>query len=166
MDLNVIIPYINLWLGLIILPIFSFNLLWRMLPIYLNGFVGSIYLNRPSHTTAVFGGLTALWACADWIRGYMMEQGAVTSINWYIAIGFGFYGIMALIVGLMKIGFLYGVLGRRTILTFFAISFYPIQTGHAVFSLEIVKVILIMAIPVIILFEVFAFIMRRFILKV
>ena len=82
MDLNVIIPYINLWLGLIILPIFSFNLLWRMLPIYLNGFVGSIYLNRPSHTTAVFGGLTALWACADWIRGYMMEQGAVW-VLWY-----------------------------------------------------------------------------------
>ena len=56
---------------MVALPFTDFDLLWRMIPVYLNGFLASVYF-PPSSSAAVFGGLTALWAGADWIRSYVL----------------------------------------------------------------------------------------------
>ena len=163
--MEVITESFELWFSVLIYPFSSFVLLWRMIPVYLNGLLASIYFG-PSNTAAVFGGLTALWAGADWIRGYMMGEMIPSQLNWVIAIIFGVYGVVALFVGLLKKKKFYGFFGRRSILTFFAISFYPIQAGHIALNPELIKAILIVAIPIILLLEIFAYFSRKYILKV
>ncbi len=54
-------------------------------------------------------------------------------------------------VGLRKVKGLYRVSGGRSILTFFAISLYPIQTEHIPSDNELLVAILVMAVPVIVL---------------
>ena len=56
--------------------------------------------------------------------------------------------------------------GRRSILTFFAISLYPIQAGHGKYDKKLLVAVAIMAVPVILLLELFANHMRRNVLKV
>jgi len=169
MEVNTILQSLGLWASLLIIPFFNFDLLWRMIPVYLNGFLASIYFG-PSNTAAVFGGLTALWAGADWIRGYIFGQNVlitniITDINWIIAIIFSVYGILSLTVGIAKIEVLYHFFGRRSILTYFAIFFYPVQAGYVDINTEVITIILVMAIPTIIFLEIFAFIARKHILK-
>ncbi len=69
-------------------------------------------------------------------------------------------------VGLRKEKRLYRVSGRRSILTFFAISLYPIQTMHVPYSKDLLVAILVMAVPVIILLDRFASFARERVLKV
>ncbi len=152
------------WLNLLILPFQHFDLLWRMMPVYLNGLLASIYFG-PSNTAATFGGLTALWAGADWIRGYYLRGIEPSAASKVIAIVFCIYGLTALIVGLTKRKKLYGFFGRRSILTFFAISFYPIQSGYFNFTAAAVLGILITALPVIVLLELFSVFARKHILR-
>lgn len=155
-----------LWSRLVVLPFANFDLLWRMIPVYLNGFLASVYF-PPSSSAAVFGGLTALWAGADWMRAYALTPGfSVTRSNWVVAVVFCAYGVFSMIVGLGKREKLYGVCGRRSILTFFAISLYPIQAGYEQYSKKLLVAILVVAIPVIFLLEVFASHMRKNVLKV
>ncbi len=160
-----IVSDVQFWLALLIMPFLNFDLLWRMLPVYLNGLLASIYF-PPSDTASVFGGLTALWAGADWIRTYVTGGVYPSQTNWIIAIIFCVYGVAGLMVGLRKKQKFYSFFGRRSILTFFAISFYPIQTNYITsFTSEFVTATVIMAIPVIVLLEVFAKKMRRNVLK-
>ena len=155
-----------LWSGLVAAPFTDFDLFWRMIPVYLNGFLASVYF-PPSSAAAVFGGLTALWAGADWIRTYVLGQGPpVTASNWAIAVAFCAFGVFSLAAGLRKVKRLYHVAGRRSIVTFFAISLYPIQTGHMPYSKDIFVAILIMTVPVILPLEVFASFARERVLKV
>ena len=119
-----------------------------------------------SSPAAVFGGLTALWAGADWIRGYVTGGQSATYVNWAVAVVFCAYGALAMAVGLMKIKRLYPICGRRSILTFFAVSLYPIQAGHAGYSKQLFMAILVMAVPAIILLELFAVHMRENVLEV
>jgi hypothetical protein len=165
MVIEVIIEYFKLWSSVLIYPFFHFALLWRMIPTYLNGLLASIYFG-PSNTAAVFGGLTALWAGADWIRGYIVGEMLPSQLNWAIAIIFGIYGVVALITGILKKKKLYWFFGRRSILTFFAISFYPIQAGNITLTPELIKAILIVMIPAILILELFAAFARKYILKV
>jgi hypothetical protein len=164
MNIETFLQYLASWINLLVLPFQHFDLLWRMIPVYLNGLLACIYFG-PSNTAATFGGLTALWAGADWIRGYSMGGVHPSSTNRIIAILFCIYGISALIVGLTKRKKLYCFFGRRSILTFFAISFYPIQAGFAYFSTEAVVGIFITAIPVIALLELFSLFARKHILR-
>ena len=164
MSLETILQFFGAWVNLVVLPFQHFDLLWRMLPVYLNGLLASIYFG-PSNTAATFGGLTALWAGADWIRGYSMGGVHPSTTNKVIAIIFCLYGILALIVGLSKRKKLYGFFGRRSILTFFAISFYPIQSGYTHFSPAAIVGILLTAVPVITLLELFSLFARKHILK-
>ena len=155
-----------LWSPLLALPFTNFDLLWRMIPVYLNGFLASVYF-PPSSSAAVFGGLTALWAGADWIRAYALgPHFPVTRSNWIVAGVFCAYGVFSMIVGLGKKERFYGVCGRRSILTFFAVSLYPIQAGYEPYSKKLLVAILLMAVPAILLLEVFAFHMRKNVLKV
>jgi len=162
--METILQYLASWADLLVLPFQNFDLLWRMIPVYLNGLLACIYFG-PSNTAATFGGLTALWAGADWIRGYSMGGIHASPTNRVIALLFCVYGILALIIGLTKRKKLYSFFGRRSILTFFAISFYPIQAGFAHFSTEAVVGILITAIPVIVLLELFSLFARKHILQ-
>lgn len=149
------------WLQILIFPFSNFDLLWRMIPIYLNGILVSVYSGRPSHTGAIFGGVVALLAGGDWIRAYIAGDFAV-QLNWIIAVCFCVYGGISLIVGLLKRYRLYWLFGRRSILTFFAISFYPIQSGY-LYNLDpvVLKAIFIMAIPMIIIFEIVTSLLGR-----
>ena len=164
MKVETILDYLDAWVNLLVLPFLHFDLLWRMMPVYLNGLLAGIYFG-PSNTAATFGGLTALWAGADWIRGYYVGGIDPCPANKAIAILFCVYGIVSLIVGLTKRKKLYGFFGRRSILTFFAISFYPIQAGFADFSTDAIIGILLTAIPVIVLLEVFSLFARKHILR-
>ncbi len=158
--------YPELWSRLLVIPFTDFELFWRMIPVYLNGFLASVYF-PPSSSAAVFGGLTALWAGADWIRTYVMGLGrAATASNWAIAVAFCAFGVFCLVVGLRQVRKLYRVSGRRSILTFFAISLYPIQTGHIPLDRKLLVAILVMAVPVIVLLEKFASFTRERVLKV
>jgi hypothetical protein len=154
-----------LWLHLLVLPFKDFDLLWRMIPIYLNGFLAAVYF-PPSGPAAVFGGLTALWAGADWIRSYLMGARPVaTAANWVIALAFCAFGVFSLVTGFKRIEKYYGVCGRRSILTFFAISLYPMQTGHVRCSKDLLLAIALLAVPVIVLLELLAAHARETVLK-
>ena len=166
MATSVIRESAELWWRLLALPFSHFELLWRMIPVYLNGFLASVYF-PPSSSAAVFGGLTALWAGADWIRAYALgQQSVVTRANWIVAGVFCAYGAFSMMVGLGKKEKFYGVCGRRSILTFFAISLYPIQAGYGKYDKKLLVAIIVMAVPVILLLELFANHMRRNVLKV
>jgi hypothetical protein len=69
-------------------------------------------------------------------------------------------------VGIRKVKRLYRIAGRRSILTFFAVSLYPVQTGHMPYSKDLLVAILIVAVPVIILLDVLASFARERVLKV
>lgn len=154
--------YFNAWLTLVLMPLSHFSLLWRMLPVYINGLLASIYL-KPSNTAAVFGGITALWAGADWVKTYMLGQGvvAVSYINWVIAGAFIIYGVLSSIVGFGKMKSFYFLFGRRSILTYFAVSVYPIQVGRIEATQPILTSILLLAVPVILAIEIFAMFARE-----
>ncbi|MHC5058908.1 MAG: hypothetical protein ACYTKD_29990 [Planctomycetota bacterium] len=165
MVLNMLRDSLATWSHLLVLPFMSFSLIWRMIPVYLNGFLASVYF-PPSSPAAVFGGLTALWAGADWIRGYVVGGQSAGMPNWAVAIVFCAYGAFAMIAGLLKIKKLYPVCGRRSILTFFAVSLYPVQAGRAAYNKELLIAILVVAVPAIVLLELFAVHMRKNVLKV
>lgn len=156
------IQAIEIWFQIFLYPFSNFSFLWRMIPIYFNGVFTTIYSPRPSNSSAVFSGFVALWAGADWIRTYLSGELIASEFNWIIAITFCAYGFISLIVGVTKKESLYKIFGRRSILTFFAISFYPIQTGK-IYGLdsETILAILIVAVPMIILLEIFAFMVRK-----
>jgi hypothetical protein len=155
-----------LWARLAALPFTDFDLLWRMIPVYLNGFLASVYF-PPSSSASVFGGLTALWAGADWIRAYLVSgRPAATPTNWAIAVAFCAYGAFSLVVGVRKIKRFYGTCGRRSILTFFAVSLYPLQAGYLSYGRDVFVAIAVMAVPVIVVLELFAHHVRENVLKV
>ena len=81
-----------------------------------------------------------------------------------LAIIFCIYGGLGLLVGILRKQKFYWFF-RRTILTFFAISLYPIQMGYAPAESNLVLAIVVMAIPAIFVLEIFGFVFRRFILK-
>lgn len=155
---------ILLWLSLFTAPFLNFILLWRMIPIYLNGFLAAIY-STPSAPSALFSGIVAWWAGADWIRAYMQGELIPSQLNWVIAVSFCVYGVLALLVGLLKKERLYQIFGRRTLLTFFLISFYPIQTGYMPLNTELVIAIFIALIPFMLIFGTIAFFVGKYILK-
>ncbi len=165
MLLDLLRDSIATWARLIALPFMAFSLVWRMIPVYLNGFLASVYF-PPSSPAAVFGGLTALWAGADWIRGYVVGGQTAAKPNWVVAIVFCAWGAFAMLAGLLKIKKLYPICGRRSILTFFAVSLYPVQAGHASYSKNLIIAIIVVAVPAIVVLELFAVHMRKNILKV
>ncbi len=161
--IEMIIESFETWLLLLVFPFSDIAIWWRMIPIYLNGLLSAIY-SLPSNSGSVFAGVVALWAGADWIRTYMTGSIYATQLNWIIAIIFLVYGGLGLLVGILKKRGFYWFF-RRTILTFFAISLYPIQMGYAPAESNLVLAIVVMAIPAIFVLEIFGFVFRRFILR-
>lgn len=151
---------ILLWLSLFLYPFSSFILLWRMIPVYLNGFLSSIY-SKPSNSSSVFAGVVAWWAGADWIRGYIEGELFPQQINWVIAILFCLYGIFALLVGILKKEKFYSFFGKRNILTFLLLSFYPIQTGYVKLNNEVLFAILIAFIPFLIFIGIISALIKK-----
>jgi len=90
---------------------------------------------------------------------------AATATNWAIAVVFCVFGVFCLVIGLGNMEKFYGVSGRRSILTFFAISLYPVQTGHMKAGKEVLVAVAVMAVPAIVLLEVFASWVRENLLK-
>ena len=161
--IEMMIESFEVWLLLLTFPLSDIAIWWRMIPVYLNGLLAVIY-SLPSNSGSVFAGVIALWAGADWIRTYMTGSVYSTQLNWIIAIIFCVYGGAGLLVGILRKQKFYWFF-RRTILTFFAISLYPIQMGYAPAESNLVLAIVIMAIPVIFVLEIFGFVFRRFILR-
>ena len=54
MVLSMLRESLAIWSRLLVLPFMAFSLLWRMIPVYLNGFLASVYF-PPSSPAAVFG---------------------------------------------------------------------------------------------------------------
>jgi len=157
-----------IWAKLIIFPFLHADLLWRMLPIYLNGILMGIYTRSKNdfYKGAIFGGVVSILAGIDWIRASVNGDVAFSLLNWVIAICFCVYGLFSAIVGLVKKRQFYFIFGRRSIFTFFAISFYPIQTGFIYnVELNVIASIFIVALPAILIFELIVFFLRKILYK-
>ena len=94
-------------------------------------------------------------------RGAQLIQTPVAALLFVLA-----SGIIAMVVGLVKIAKLYRVFGRRSILTFFAISLYPVQAVYLKCDLKVLVGLVVTAAPAILVLEVFAVAMRKKVLKV
>ncbi|MBT4257583.1 hypothetical protein HOD88_00165 [archaeon] len=149
-----------LWVSLLPFPFTNFVLLWTMFPAYLNGFLSSLY-SKPSNSSAVFAGVVAWWAGADWIRSYLEMRVFAEQINWIIAILFCVYGFIAIIIGVTKKEKLYFIFGKRDILTYLILSFYPVQIGYLKLGEELLFAILIAFIPFMIVLGILSFVFRK-----
>ena len=135
-----------------------------MIPVYMHGLLSLIY-SKPSASAASFTGAVALWSGLDWIHGYILGSVVSTNLNWVIAIIFISFGTLSLLIGIFKGQKLYWLFGRRSILTFFAITFYPMQVGYLILDTNIISVIAITAIPSIIILEIFGILLRKIFIK-
>lgn len=160
MSMDFFYKALEVWLSLLVFPFSHLDLLWRMIPIYVNALISGIYSRKLDSGAAIFGGFTALWAGADWIRGYMTDN-PHSFLAWIISLCFCVYGLMSLYVGFFKRRRYYKIFSRKSLLTFFAISFYPIQAGY-IYNLDgkTLASIFIVAIPIILIFELVTFIVR------
>jgi len=155
-----LIGAVFVWIGLILTPLSRFDLLWPIIPVYVNGVLAEVYL-KASHVGAVFSGFIMIWVGADWIRRLMMRSIAPDlSLEWSIIYFFLIYGLVSIYVGIIQHSRFHYIFGRRRIVTYFAISFYPIQVGLVPLTTNVLYAILIMFVPIFIIMEIIPHLLR------
>lgn len=148
-----LLNYAQIWLSLIIAPIKDFNALWGVIPLYVDGFL-MLYYEQDTRSKLLTGGFILSFVGLDWARRLLQIGIPIQfGFQWILVLIFLGYGVLALIVVLMKKLTLVRLLGKRKFVSYFGISFYPLQTGIISHSSDTLISILVMVIPVWIILE-------------
>ena len=151
-ELSSLLSYVQIWLSLIIAPIKDFNALWGVIPLYVDGFLMNYY-EQDTRSRLLTGGFIISFVGLDWARRLYQTVPIQFDIRWILVFIFLGYGVLALIVVLLKKMTLVRLLGKRKFVNYFGISFYPLQTGVIPYSTETLISILVMLIPVWLILE-------------
>jgi len=142
------------WLSIFIAPLKDFNMLWIIIPIYLNWIFTDIYQEKKGTSlgNAISNGVVVLWVGIDWSRT-VINQGILSAgwtmflIKMAIALLAFAYGLIIIIEGI-KVKNITHYIGRIREVTYFCLMFTPIFYG-------VVKPTFTMFIAIILFFPVF-----------
>jgi len=142
------INYAQIWLSLITAPIKDFNALWGVVPLYIDSFLMNYY-EQDTRSRLLTGASIITFVGLDWARRlYQSGLPIGFEIQWILVFIFLGYGLLSLIIVLKKKTNLISLLGKRKMVTFFGISFYPLQAGVIPYSSDTLMSILVMLVPV------------------
>ncbi|MEM4259964.1 MAG: hypothetical protein QXG00_01905 [Candidatus Woesearchaeota archaeon] len=123
------------WINLFIAPVLDFNMLWIIVPVYLNWIVTEIFQEKKgtSFGNAITNGVVMLWVGVDWTRQIIyqgiLEYGwGILFIKSFIALLAFIYGIIIIVVGL-RAKKITKYIGRIREISYFCIVFTPIFYG-------------------------------------
>ncbi len=124
------------WLYLFYIPFTELNIIWILVPIYLNWIVTEIWLEKrfTSYGNAISNGVIVLWVGIDWGRQITntIVKGAnydlVLFIKMLLTLAILAYGIVIIIYGIKARRFIH-YLGRVRVVTYFMLMFTPIMYG-------------------------------------
>ena len=146
--LSSLLNYVQIWFSLIIVPFKDFNALWGVIPLYIDIFLMNFY-EQDTRAKLLTGASILSFVGIDWARRlYQANIPIAFQIQWMLVFIFLGYGIFSIIIVLMKKMNLINALGKRKLVTFFGISFYPLQVGAIPYSNEALISVLVMLIPV------------------
>lgn len=125
------------WSSLIVAPVFHLEMLWIIIPIYINWFLGEYFQEKggTKFGSAITNGFTLLWACLDWTRTLYTSSVGVPKIEWLPFIG---RLILSVLVGLYGFSVMYfaikgkklaQLIGRVRGVTYVLVCFTPIVYG-------------------------------------
>lgn len=151
--LSSFLNYFSTWISLIIAPFSNFELLWGVIPLYMEGVI-SVFYEEDSPGRLLMGGGILSFIALDWARR-LFQQGIYPSlqIQWMLVFILISYGILSLILVLKKTKGLIRMLGKRKLVVFFALSFYPLQSGMIPYSDDVLISILVMLVPIWLILE-------------
>jgi len=120
------------WLYIFIAPLKDFNMLWIIIPIYLNWIFTEIYQEKrgTSFGNAISNGVVVLWVGIDWARtiinhGVLSAGWAIFFVKLAISILAFVYGIIIIVEGI-KAKNITHYIGRIREVTYFCLMFTPI----------------------------------------
>ncbi|MFH0978111.1 MAG: hypothetical protein V1837_02295 [Candidatus Woesearchaeota archaeon] len=125
------------WIGLFTAPARNFELLWLIIPIYLNWIFTEFYQEKKGTSlgNAISNGFVPLWVGIDWSKTtYTMLQSKTISLNSLFWTKMGFsglmiaYGLSIVILGI-RVKKVTHYIGRIRVVTYFALMLTPIYYG-------------------------------------
>ncbi|MEK6807720.1 MAG: hypothetical protein AABX75_01695 [Nanoarchaeota archaeon] len=134
---GILIDLLSRWGSLFAAPLKDYNLLWIIVPIYLNWIFSEFYQEKKgtSFGNAITNGATMLWVGIDWMR---------TTVNAFLAGSATFDGIFAAKVFLSLLALAYAlaiiiagiktmkiehIIGRVRLVTYFSLMLTPVIYG-------------------------------------
>ena len=148
LELSSLLNYPLVWLSLIAAPITDLEVLWGVIPLYIDGLLMELY-EQDTRFKLLAGGSVISFVGLDWARRLLQIGIPIQfSIQWILVFIFLAYGVLSLFVVLMKKMTLIRFLGKRKFVTYFGISFYPLQAGVVPYNIDVLISILVMLIPV------------------
>ncbi len=123
------------WLYMFYVPFTNLNIVWILVPIYLNWIVSEIWLEKrfTSYGNAISNGVIVLWVGIDWGRQITNPINSVTYDIFYfikmlITLLVLTYGIFIVVYGIRARKFIH-YLGRIRVVTYFMLMFTPVMYG-------------------------------------
>ncbi len=122
---------------LFVAPLRDFNMLWIIIPLYLNWIFTEFYQEKKgtSFGNAISNGVTLLWVGADWGKTAVaaFTSGAIGfdatfAVKLAVALVTLAYGLLIIILGI-KVKKIEHYLGRIRVITYFALMLTPIFYG-------------------------------------
>ena len=137
MAAGIVFELLGMWGSLFAAPLKDFNMLWIIIPLYLNWIFTEFYQEKKgtSFGNAISNGVTLLWVGADWGKTTVaaFTSGAIGldatfAVKLAVALMTLAYGLLIIILGIrvQKVGH---YLGRIRVVTYFALMLTPIFYG-------------------------------------
>ena len=124
------------WFYIFYAPFTDLNVVWILIPIYLNWIVSEIWLEKrfTSYGNAISNGVTVFWVGIDWARQitHTLTYGQLIDWTLYAKITINSlllaYGIIVVYFGIKARSFIH-YLGRVRVMTYFMLMFTPLMYG-------------------------------------
>jgi len=141
------------WLGIFIAPLFNLEMLWIIIPVWLNWFFSEFFQEKKGTSlgNAITNGGIMVWVGVDWTR-YMVRAlsaelikfDVITSLKFLLALLISGIGIFIVAEGIKKKRFVHFI-GRVRETTYLFVMISPIIYGTVPLSLNVVLAIIIFA---------------------
>ncbi len=141
------------WIWLFVVPFYNLEMLWILVPIWLNWFFAEFYQEKrgTSLGNAITNGAILIWVGIDWMR-YLVSLasfgglpfGIIAVIKYCLAVLVGVLGFFIVVEGIRTKGFIH-VIGRVRMTTYVLVVFTPIIYGGVSLTWEIVAAIVVFA---------------------
>jgi hypothetical protein len=141
------------WIDIFIAPFRNLDMLWIIIPIYLNWFFAELFQEKKgtSFGNAISNGVVVLWVGIDWIRTlFKMVEADILAINsdFWLKIGIAacslFYGLTVIIWG-NQVKKVIHYIGRIRVITYILLMFTPLFYEPELFTTSTYIAILVFA---------------------